>query len=353
MFLVSLDVFAGYDIAIAILAIMIAVAGILIGLGFALDDRRIKEFGRLELYQTLINGAIIGVLFISFSQYGIFTAVINGITGGVTQTSCDPTLGYNAAICFAYDYLIGSEAITVNGHIYPSLITSTVALLIPTTLLYIAIGTISTININFIVVSVGLAGLKIMLGPLHGIVDFLAANIFVIAAQAALLKFIALTAIPVILPVGLILRTFYFTRKLGGALIAIAIGFFAIFPMTYVLDAQLMDSYSNGTSAAIFSSASAAIAGAINSTQSISSSSFQISQSNSISSNPFSGIISMVSGFTSSFSAVINSLEGVITLLIIQAFILPTFSLVLTAISIREMARALGSEISFGRFDIF
>ncbi|MFI5412898.1 MAG: hypothetical protein ACHQX1_03330 [Candidatus Micrarchaeales archaeon] len=353
------DPFSGYNIGIAIVGIMIAVAGILLGLGYAIDDKRMKEFGRAELYQALINGAIIGVLFLAFSQYGLFTTIINGITSGVGQQSCDASLGYNEAICFAYNYLIGSAAISVNGHTYPSLITSTITLLAPTTLLYIAIGTISTINIDVIIVSVGLAGLKVFLGPLHGIVDFLALNIFLIVAQAALLKFIALTAIPVILPIGLILRTFYFTRKLGGAMIAFAIGFFAIFPMTYVLDAQLMDSYSSGSSAQAFTSAISAIDNATSSADSISGSAFDTSKSlysisyNTITSNPFSSIINLASNFATVFSSLINYIEDAITFLIIQVFVLPTFSLVLTAISIRELAKILGSEISFGRFDIF
>ncbi len=354
-----LDPFAGYDIGIAIIGIMIAVAGILLGLGFAIDDKKMKEFGRAELYQALINSAIIGALFLSFSQYGIFTSIINGVTGGVSLQNCGADLGYNEAICFAYNYLIGSALISVNGHLYPSLITSTVTLLAPTTLLYIAIGTISTINIDVIIISVGLAGLKVFLGPLHGLVDFLALNIFLIAAQAALLKFIALTAIPVILPVGLILRTFYFTRKLGGAIIAFAIGFFAVFPMTYVLDAQLMDSYASGSSGQAFSTAISAIDNATSSADSISGSAFDTSKDlfsvsfNSITSNPFSDMINLASNFSTIFSALISYIEDAITFLIIQVFILPTFSLVLTAISIRELAKILGSEISFGRFDIF
>ena len=255
--------------------------------------------------------------------------------------------------------LAGSVAVNVNGNSYPSLITSTVSLLVPTTLLYIAIGTVSTISIDIIIISIGLAGLQVFLVPLKGIVDFLVANIFVIMAQAALLKFIAIAAVPAILPVGLILRTFYFTRKLGGTLIAIAIGFFAIFPMTYVLDAQLMYAYSSGSAAADFSAATSAINNATGTAQSISSSAFSASKLlsttsyNTITTNPFSGVLTLVSGFSGAFSNVVTQFENVVTFLIIQVFILPTFSLILTVISVRELARILGSEISFGRFDIF
>ncbi len=354
------DIFGGYDIAIGVLAIMLSAAGILLGIGFAANDRKLKELGRAELYQVVVNAAIIGALFLAFSQYGVFTAIINNLTNSsVSQPYCDPILGYNSAICFAYNYLVGSAAINVGGNSYPSLLTSTFSLLAPLTVLYVGIGTLSTINISVVVVSVGLAGLKIFLSPLHGIIDFLTANIFLIAAQAALLKFIAITAVPVLLPVGLILRTFYFTRRLGGAIIAVAIGFFAVFPMTYVFDAEVMNAYANGSTAQIFSSALGAVNSATSATQSISSSTYQLAQSmlsisfNSITFDPFSIASSFLSAFSNAFTALVDAIEAVVTFLIIQVFILPSFSLILTVISIRELARILGSEISFGRFDVF
>ena len=285
--------------------------------------------------------------------------MINGLTNGVSQQSCDPSLGYNSAICFAYNYLIGTGSITINGHLYPSLFTATLSLFTPLTLLYIAIGTISTINLDIIVVSIGLAGLKVFLGPLHGIVDFLAANMFLIVTQAALLRFIAVTAIPVVLPIGLILRTFYFTRRLGGTLIAIAIGFFAVFPLTYVLGAQLMDTYSSSTAGQSLPEAVSAIENATVNAQLISSGMFLLSKNaisvsyNSISLNPFSNVNGMISSFTNAFDLALNYLEEVVTFLVIQVFILLAFSLILTIISVRELAKIMGSEISFGRFDIF
>ncbi len=336
---------------------MVSVAGIIIGLGYALDDRKLKELGRSELYQAMINGAIIAILFVAFSQYGIMTMIINGLTQSTGAQSCDASLGYNSAICFAYDYLIGPSSVNIGGNYYPTLMASTASMFALLTMLYASIATVSSISINMIV-TIGLSGLGIFLGPLKGLIDFLAANIFLIVAQAALLKFIALTAVSAILPLGLILRTFYFTRKLGGALIAIAIGFFAIFPLTYVFDAQLLDVYANGSINQAFYSAGSSINSSISNMQSISSGAYGVAQSTSATNsiryyNPFSAVTSLLSGVSNSFNELMNYISDVIAFLIIQVFILPAFSLILTIISIRELAKILGSEITFGRFDVF
>ena len=355
------DIFAGYGIAIAILAIMVSIAGILIGLGYAIEDKKLKEAGRSELYQTLINAAIIGVLFVAFSQYGIITAVVNGLAQGTGPQSCGASMGYNSAICFAYNYLVGSAAITVNGNQYPSLMSSVLSLFIPLTVLYSVVATIASLNINIVVISVALTGLGVFLSPLKGMIDFLAASMFLIIAQAALLKFVAITAVSAILPVGLVLRTFFFTRKLGGTLIAIAIGFFAVFPLTYVFDAQLLATFANGSIGPAFSSLLSEINSVTSSTQSISSTAYGIAQSQPTTAgntiyvppNPIPMIFSALSNLSNVFSTLLGLFENVLTFLIIQAFILPAFSLILTVISVRELARILGSEISFGRFDIF
>jgi hypothetical protein len=155
-----------------------------------------------------------------------------------------------------------------------------------------------------------------------------------------------------------VLRTFYFTRRLGGAVIAIAIGFFAVFPMTYVMGAQLMDTYASGGASVLFASATSAIENATVNTQYISTGTFQLTRlvnvsANSISFNPFSSVTTLLNGFAGIFTTLISALENVVTYLTIQVIILPILSMMLTIISIRELARVLGSEISFGRFDIF
>lgn len=53
--------------------------------------------------------------------------------------------------------------------------------------------------------------------------------------QIELLRFIEVSMLMVFLPAGLVLRTFPITRGAGGLLIAIALGFFFVFPVSYII----------------------------------------------------------------------------------------------------------------------
>ncbi len=55
-------------------------------------------------------------------------------------------------------------------------------------------------------------------------------------AQFVLLKFVYAGMFNILLPVGIVCRAFPFTREFGGALIAIAIGFFVFYPMMLNVD---------------------------------------------------------------------------------------------------------------------
>ena len=167
-----------------------------------------------------------------------------------------------------------------------------------------------------------------------------------------MLKFISMVAIPILLPIGIVLRTVYVTRRLGGAIMAISIGLFAVFPLTYVLNASLASSYltglNNGTISNFITIETSANNNLITKATQINSS-VGFGQASGIVASFTAGIDELVVGF----EGFINQLTSIIALIIIEVFFLPVFSLILTAISIRELARILGSEISFGRLYIF
>jgi hypothetical protein len=349
--------FSGYEIGISVISIMIAAAGIILGIGYAMNDRKLKEFGLSEIYQSLINAAILGSIIVAFGSSGLLTGVINSLSTGVTPQSCQSYFYGNSALCFSYNYLVGGLSVVINGNIYPSLITSTTGLLAAVTGLYIVIGTLASVSINVFVISVSLQGLAVFLGPLRGLTDFLAFAMISIIAQAALLKFVSITAISFMLPVGLVLRTFYFTRRLGGTIIAIAIGLFVVLPMTYVFSAYMIDSFATGGSQQVFAQA----IGALNSSSSSTSTTSQLVARAVSLASPVGGAASGITGSLLSalgsasgvMTALINTVGDAIAFLIVQVFVLPTFDIVLTIVSIRELARILGSEVSLGRFDIF
>ncbi|VVC03833.1 Uncharacterised protein [Candidatus Burarchaeum australiense] len=54
-------------------------------------------------------------------------------------------------------------------------------------------------------------------------------------AQQLFLQYLQASLIPLLLIAGVVLRAIFFTRKLGGLLIAIAIALFTVYPLTYLL----------------------------------------------------------------------------------------------------------------------
>jgi hypothetical protein len=341
-----------YSIAITLIAIMLAIAGIVLGIGYAIDDRKLKDFGRSEIYQSIINGIIVGTLIVAFSTGGFFSLLINNVAGGAALTAnCEQAMSGNAAICFAYNYLVGVQPVSINGASYPTLIDTSVALLVPTSLLYTGLGLLSSIKLSVGIISIGFSSmLNPMLTALDYIIEILTAAIISIEVQGILLKFISIVAIPMLLPVGIVLRTVYVTRKLGGAIMAIAIGLFAVFPLTYVLNASLATSYlgsiNNG-------SVSTFINSEINTNSNIINSATAITNNSKNTVGIVGYFTGAITGLVQGFESFLNEITNVVALIVIEVFFLPVFSIILTAISIRELARILGSEISFGRLYIF
>lgn len=341
----------GYSIAVSVIAIMISVGGIVLGVGLATDNRRLKEFGRDELIQSIINGTIVGSLLLFFSPYGFGMNAINGlVTGSGIHSSCQGSLESNYAICFANNYLVGISPVQIGNASYPSLLDSSLELLIPISGLYVTMGMVASAQLNLGVASFSFAT---VLAPIISQQEFLIKTltfaIIGIYVQDALLRVVALVAVPFILPVGVVLRTFYPTRRLGGTMIAIAIGLFAVFPLTYVLDAQITASYSIGNVKGIIgqllpqsASIQSDILGAGN---------------GAVSSNSITGfgrsLINGVSQLAASTVTLLQDLVNYVAMLVVQVFFFPIFSIILTITAIRELARILGSEVSFGKFDIF
>lgn len=341
----------GYDIALAIIAITISIAGMILGIGFAMDDKKIKEFGKTELYTAIINAVILGSLIAAFGSNGLVTAALSGITSSVSQGyTCPSQMAYNSALCFAYNYVAGTSQPQIYNSTYPTVFDSTITLLVPLASVYTTLSIINSISITLGPISLGLSGsMRPLLTAISYGIDALTISLMSVELQGILLMFISATAMSVLLPVGIVLRCLYFTRRLGGAIMAITIGLFAVFPMTYVLNATVINSYATTFSPSNIASAANGATGLQNNIIAELSS----YQSGHVSSfNAFNYITGAVSGLIEGTQQFIEGLSNFIAIIVMQAFILPALSVILTVISIRELARILGSEIDLGRFSI-
>ncbi|MDD5317302.1 MAG: hypothetical protein PHF51_01060 [Candidatus ainarchaeum sp.] len=84
------------------------------------------------------------------------------------------------------------------------------------------------------------AGVTMLSEAVAGIMPFLFSWIASFIAQEFMLRMIQESVFPVLLALGIILRTLFFTRRLGGLLMAVAIGLYTVYPLMYIL---LMDNY--------------------------------------------------------------------------------------------------------------
>lgn len=337
----------GFGIAISVVAIMLSICGIALGLGYALDDRRLKEFGKSEMQQAIINAALVGGFLVLFSSNGIVTLLVNEMTGSVAGSfSCPAYISSNSALCFSYNYLVGLSSYTINGASYGSLFSIISELLIGLLSFSTVLGIIAGFKINLLVISLSFGS---VLAPILSQVQYLIGVLFTlslgITVQSALISFVSATATTILLPLGLILRSFYVSRKLGGFLIALSIGLYVVLPLSYVLNASMLSSYSQTNSTQL--------AQLISNANSVKD---QISASNLAYNQTNNGIFGLLSStleqIEQSANQILNQIMLELSKLIMEIFILPAFSLIITGISVRELSELLGSEAAFGRFKI-
>jgi hypothetical protein len=341
----------GFSIAVYVIGIMLSVAGISLGMGYAINKRSLKEFGKEEIYQSIINGVLVGSMLLLFSQGGIVNSMINQITlYNSTSISCQAYMSNNAALCLAYDYLAGS-GYTYMGTFHPSILSSTTTLMAELLGLNTILGVIGSININLVVVSISLGS---VVNPITSQIMYFVRILTTISmgalVQSSILIFVSLTATTIILPAGLILRSFYPTRKVGGFLIALSIGLYIVLPLSYVMDAMIANSYyttlSNSSIVSLTSSANS-FKGTLTGIPQVKNAS---DYGSAIS---FLGTITNgISSISNYFSGIINWLISTVAYFIVYTFILPGFSLIITIISVRELSAMLGSEAFFDLFRV-
>lgn len=87
------------------------------------------------------------------------------------------------------------------------------------------------------------AGLTPVIETLGFVFDLLMKNLMVLRAQQFVIDFFHLAFFPFFFCAGIFFRAFYFTRKLGGLLIALALSFYIVFPMMYIFFNSVLFSF--------------------------------------------------------------------------------------------------------------
>ncbi len=301
------------DLALAgiVVSFSIILSGILIGLGKTLNSKRLEHFGTEELIQSVINAALVGA----------YTAIL----AAATEISKSIITG---TVCNTGDAIGNLQCI------YSNLSVDIFSLLTKVVALDQIVSYYQTLTLHFAAVSVQpMSYLSSISSILTGQILTLQALLTFAQLQVQLLGFFAPQLLTFFLPVGLIFRSFFSTRKLGGFLIALSIGaylfypaFILIFPVPVMNDtiANLTNMTNNSlytTIPIIDLNGNDAIAGRLD----------------NMSTGDFTGDLTLAT----------QQISNSISALSMFVLIAPLFSLIITIIFIKEVTDIFGGEFFF------
>jgi hypothetical protein len=156
------------------------------------------------------------------------------------------------------------------------------------------------------------------------------------------------TALTVFLPLGLVLRCFFATRKVGGALISIAVGLYLVFPLALSLNALVSQQLGEDTLAPLMDVFSQA-------EQLSLWENFQ-NPGDLVTPDNWTAYISEFNGAAQSLVSAVANLPVILTTavytLLVQIVFLPLISIAITLIAIKELAGLFGSELNLSRFEV-
>ncbi len=342
--------FVGMNIAVIVVTASILLAGIMIGLGRAFGYKRIEHFGIDELIQSIINAAIIGA-------FAAIIALVAEVSASLVAESCTEGDVVSQLIC---------NMELVNTHLF-LLFQELVQVL---TLL----GYYASLSLDFGAFSISPFGnLATVSDAMSG--QLLSVNVIMIliGLNIQISTFIQQNMLALIFPVGLILRTFFATRKVGGFLIALALGLYLFYPAfvlifpTPVADINqsvgLMENFTNNSFYApmpvIDLNDNYAIAGKIDLMTGRCPRNLNISNiTNATNITDPSACFDLVNttfvnssylnqstDFSSDLTTIIQSNNDSISKSLLYSAIAPLFSFLVTAVFVKELGSVLGSEI--------
>ncbi len=204
---------------IVFIAIFLAfsIAGVIFMTGAALKNERIRNFAIGEIYEAAATTIIaVAFLFIAAVLFGILPAFATGpinpypfalsyISSTISTTQTAMNNIFQVAMIDQF-YGSISTAVTVGGE------------------LNIGGQVVQTIFFSIF---------ALFLIPARAIVYLLSDGLLILNLQFYLILFFMYTAIPVFLIPGIVLRSIFPVRNLGGIMIAIAIAFYLIMPVLF------------------------------------------------------------------------------------------------------------------------
>jgi hypothetical protein len=312
----------GMNIAVIVVTISIILSGILIGLGRAFSYRNVERFGVEELLQSILNAAIVGAA-------ALIVESVKTISSSVVTPACG-----------------AGDAITELGCVLNTLSVSTAELMNQCLAAMNLIGYYQTLTLNFGTFSiqplVNLSGASSILSS-----QVLALNLLLILVNlnAQIVSFFAQNALALFFPIGLILRSFFPTRKMGGVLIGVALGMYIFYP-AFVLAFPAPDLTAATANVTAFNSNPLYAAMPVlnlNDNYAIAGKLDNMSAGANVTLNN----VSYVADFSGDLTVLAQMNATAISQVLLYGVFAPIFSLLVTLVFIREMGEVLGGELQF------
>ncbi|MFH1286029.1 MAG: hypothetical protein ABIH99_05605 [Candidatus Micrarchaeota archaeon] len=347
--------FTAFQTAFFAVSIMFLLSGIIFTLGMTLRNHSLQEWGKGEFGQTIINAALIGGIFFLFAPgTGIVpnitlallppddqakTVVVSrfllddtytlsgncGVNGAISVGKVAQNANERSIMCYAYNYLF---IVTEQLSSYLSW------------LIWVSVGLGMLVSLNVggtFFVSVQLSpfmGLQPVFSSLSNAIQMLTMAEAALYLQRTLLVFIYNNAIQTFLPVGIILRSFFSTRKIGGALMAIAIGLYVVYPATFLLNVadpnDLLTAEASQTAEDLKPGDLKTTAEGLDADYSTGASDAKITK--------YTGLVDHTFQYMGK--------------LFFLAVLMPFLNVFITVIAIKELSALFGSEISLGKFEM-
>ncbi len=305
------DIF-GMNIAIIVVTISILISGILIGLGKAFSLKRIELFGLEELIQSIINAALIGAAAaIILLAQNISSEVVTPVCStGPTITELSCTIQSFSTSLFSFSQELVKTSVLVGYYQTLSLDFQAFAIQPFTNL-----SALSNLFSNHLLLS---NLLTILLNFNLQIINFFSEN-----------------SLFLLFPLGLVFRSFFATRKLGGFLIALAIGTYLFYPAFIMIFPVPTEALSSATANMTLFNSNPEYATVpiidLNDNYAIAA------KLDNLTSKDFVGDLTLITQENS------NAISKVS----FYSLFSPLFSLLLTIVFIKELGNMLGSEITF------
>jgi len=211
-----------YFMAINLVVISLLLSGFALGISRAIRSKKLWGWGVEELSQSIINAALLGAL---MAGAPISASLASSLIPSELSSTCPSYSSLDNASPTPLSFSLCSIDSAIEKG------ASTAQILEKNSFL---LGTLSSLQINANVISA-----QPFLSLQYSAQNYssLAWQIYLLLTSLELQKqflfFIASFAFSLFLPAGLILRLFFATRKMGGAIMGGAIAFFLIYPLAY------------------------------------------------------------------------------------------------------------------------